>query len=181
MAKNPKSKLKAKKTQLRRLNKQRRERYQKDATYRQAVNERNRLQYRERAGTGVFTHEAAPPTTGLVQFGTSRRLVGDPEGSFSRTFTVREVATALGDYNGQTMYRWLRDGRLPPMETEAYEPYENSAGVEREAKVAVYLYQELQVIAQTLREHQLEFSYYRASHHETKAKILAAVNKVRGR
>lgn len=175
MGSEKKSKPKSDKAKQREeLNKQRRERYKNDPAYREEVNAQNRRNYRTRIGLDV-THAAVKTKKLLAKYGKRRKLV---DGARVLTFTVKESAQVLGSYNEQSIYRWIRDGRLPPMMYTAYEETQGKSGT-YDAEIAVYIEGEMYEMARILNEHQQEYSYYRACHTDTVDKLYDAVEAYR--
>jgi hypothetical protein len=101
------------------------------------------------------------------------------EGDTVFCFTVAETAEALDGYSEQAIYRWLREGQLPPMVYRARVLLPVNSGGTREAFVSVYTIDEVKAIIGALADHQRDYQYYTKRHTETKLKIYSAVSNAR--
>lgn len=155
-------------------NRARRERYASDDQYREQVNDRNRENYRKE--NDVELRDCASNINLLDGMGTEREIVGT--GDVILTFSAAEVAEVLDGYSKQTVYRWLREGMLPPMDVTAIEIVK--AKKERRAEIKVYSEAEMRVVVNIMSEHQQQLSYYTKKHTETQDKLYAAIDQVRG-
>jgi hypothetical protein len=92
-------------------NKRRRKRYAADSAYRETVNSWNRTSYRQRSNSKL--RNCRDNISELHEFGSIRIVpIGDSRKRI-RTFSVPELAKALGDYHPVVLYRWQKERKFP--------------------------------------------------------------------
>ena len=160
-------------------NEKRREAYNTDPTHRKAVRTQNLESYRKRTGAEP-DKDCLKNIDSLHEIGTYRNIPDTMGVDDWLCFTVAETAEALGDYNAQAIYRWIRDGQLPPMTTRAISILPVGSGGTRQAEVAVYTAEEVKALMVVLSVHQQEFNYYTKRHTTTKNKLFEAIDIIRG-
>ena len=92
-------------------NAKRRRRYALDSAYRAGVHEQNRTGYRQRAGSEP--RNCRMNIARLREFGTDREVSIGGASRRMLTFSVAELATALGGYHTTVLYRWQMQSRFP--------------------------------------------------------------------
>lgn len=155
-------------------NARRRERYQKDGSYREKAIQQVRESYRRaRLNEGLEVREDdCRKNIGLLpQIGQVREVRIDDERRVRRlTFTLDELAQAMCR-NTQVVYRWIMTDMLPAPMFEARN--------QRNRWQSIYLEDEVLAILNVFGKHQETSQYYRAFHTDTKVAVLAAVDDVR--
>lgn len=104
----------------------------------------------------------------LAGHGALRHVLRGPCAGTRLTFTMRELARALGLAHPQVVHRWRRRGQVPG-------PVVAAAGCSR----PVYLEPEVQAMARVLAAHFRRVAYFRQDHADTRARLLAEVEAAR--
>lgn len=160
-------------------NKRRREKYQKNKAYREKVKKQARESLRMKRGKQKdhVAHISHIDDATLKMIGRERLMIdgtlsGDP------TFTIEESAKALGDYETQTVRRWIDDGLFPDMKRKAHVVI-NTARGPRNIISKVYTWDEMKALCITFHAHQKECDYYTKLHESMKMKLFSTVHSLR--
>jgi len=155
-------------------NARRRERYQKDESYRQQTIQAVRSRYRvvrEERGVEVRDDDAAENLAKLRIIGQVRDVsVGEDRSVRMLTFTMDELARAV-DRNPQVIYRW-RGGDLIPA------PIFTGRNM-RNRWQPIYVVQEVRAMVAVFSQHQKQSQYYRLVHTSTRERMFEAVRLAR--
>ena len=98
-------------------NAKRRQQYATDDAYRSAVHTQNRTGYRERTGSEL--RNCRENIANLQDFGSIRAVSIDGCTTHILTYTVVQLAKAIGGYHPVALYRWQRQDRFPRPTTQA--------------------------------------------------------------
>lgn len=165
----PKKKLtkqqEAKQKELR--NQQRRNKYEENAEYRQQKRAESRSVYRNANG---FTPKKIAVGDSLKAHGATRNLrIGGVEKKVL-SFSTSELAKAL-DITPLTLYRMQGDNRIP-------KPHFPVAGTRGNTERA-YIWAEVKLVAEVLRDHHSEFIHYRRTHTGTMQRMFTGISNIR--
>lgn len=148
--------------------------YANDPEYRAKIKQRNREYYATRTGTAYRNIDVG----GIEALGVKRHV---PEADREvLTFSVKEVAEVLDGYNPPSVFRLIREGRLPAMTTEALDVANTRGGGTRHVFVRVYLLEEMRIIASILAAHFRDTKYYRNDHEATRDLLFSSIAQHRG-
>jgi hypothetical protein len=149
---------------LARYNKQRKQRYQSDPTYRAHVREANRRSYRNRA---IVSNPVVVTASDVSAHGQTRPTLTEAESySPALCFTVEELGMVLGGLDPSTLYRWITRNILP---------YPQRTALVHGQPVGVYTLAQVKSVAVILRDHYSKKAYLRKSDSDTITKLFAAV------
>lgn len=133
-------------------NERRRQQYADDSAHRRSIHTQNRAAYRKRANSEP--RNCRENIAKLREFGFSRRV--SLKGSMIRmlTFSVSELADALGGYHRIVLYRWHKERKFPRPIVQAKDQ-------------EVYTVDQAHKILTVMSEHQDKKLYLRKSDAET--------------
>jgi hypothetical protein len=137
-------------------NKRRKARYHSDPDYKKQVNRLNRLHYRKVEGSAL--REPAK-LSDLAALGTVRKLL---TGASRKTYSIEEMAKALGDYHKVVLYRWIRTERFPRP---------SIATAAKSTISFVYSLDQARALIKVFSEHQKSKAYFHKSDTETVEKL----------
>lgn len=160
-------------------NERRRERYEKDKDYRKKMRMQARESYMSKNNLSECKHVAVTDIHRLFEIGMMREIQSGPAiGNKYLTFNVVETAKALGNYNPQVVYRWIREGNIPQMLNRAFTMNGDSKVL---PVTNVFTYDEMKHILRIMHQHQTKVScYFSKKHVDVINRINKAVNKERG-
>jgi len=156
-------------------NEARRERYHADPEVRQALIQAARTTYRNRReemGQQVRADDCRNNIPLLAQIGQIRSMTGVLQGKDMLTFTLDELAKAMGR-NPQVLHRWINTDLFP---TTAFEGY----GVDNRLR-RVYIAEEAINLLGAFGKHLETRQYFKEFHTDTKEAMFAAVANIRQR
>ena len=141
--------------------------YASDPAYREFVKGSSRATYRRQAGLQLRNLRNASeylpqlPTLGaerIIKGGTNRKRL---------TFSVREMAVALGGYHPNVLRQWIREGRFPAPVLQAHV----------RGKELVYTIEQTRALMEIMSNHQIDKAYLSQSDAETIAALHEAMQK----
>lgn len=150
------------------------EQYATDPDYRAKIKQRNREYYANRTGAAYRNIDVG----GIESLGMPRYVPA--ANAEVLTFSVKEVAEVLDGYNPPSVFRLIREGRLPAMATEAMDVANTRGGGTRNVAVRVYLVEEMRIIASILAAHFRDTKYYRNDHEATRELLFSSIAQHRG-
>jgi hypothetical protein len=160
-------------------NKRRTERRRTDKQHRAKLLKQSRENRRSRLNIDDCKHIVMSDVDDILLHGNSRLIIsGARTGDTEVVYTVADFAKVLGNQDRNTIYRWTQSNIIPPMINRVNGGVINDKGSYRQIKV--YTKQEVIIICQILRKHQIERSCnFSTAHTRIIDMIEKAINKER--
>ena len=158
-------------------NARRNKRYHSDEEYRKKVLAQGRQSYR--GSVGASTSREVVSIGKLQYIGESREVTIKGKRRKHITFSVEELAEALGDYNPSVIRRWYQKGQIPKPALEADVVVPRKGNTTGHQRMYVYVIEEVKAIVSILSEHFSEFLYFRKDHEDTVDRIMDQISNIR--